>query len=166
MSDVNVKTKTYILNGKIGGSILVPVYDEDGKRQPRLDSYGRPMINKGGQPIMCMKRIVVQPFQTNVKLGTAGIIKTSDKYEQMHLDERVKQGESSIITYDMWKKKKNPQAFEVEQKLRQAQEKNAAMQKEIEKLTGSDVGKIKAIKDKDSETSKLRADIDKLKKKG
>ena len=136
-----VKAKKYILNKKVGGSILIPVHNEKGEIELRKDSFGRPVIDKTGKQVICMKRIVVSPMQTNVKGRTCGIIETSDKWEQKYLDEKVKQPESSIITMEKWKKEQNPVAYEMEEKYNKQLEINIQLQKKLEELEKKDIGK-------------------------
>lgn len=157
------KEKTFVMIGKIGGSVYIPVYDENGEQKERVDRHGNPIINRDGTPKLVFRRIVFDRYIDNPKVGTVCRRDTSDPEEIEALERFVKKTTSSVNTLDAWKKSKNLAAWENEQKFLAEQQKRLDLEKELEALKAKGASG-KQLEPKKSEIKELKADLDKAKK--
>lgn len=129
-----VKMRKYYAKKRAVYHCSIPVLGAKGEPVERKDAFGRPMINKDGTPIYAAKIIEFNPGQSNVKLGTFCTYETNDPSEIKHFDNRVLDGTSCVITEAMWKKGKNPAAYEMEIKMQEMKEGKIAAEKDLAEM--------------------------------
>lgn len=128
-----VKPTKFYARGVGKHTEYIPKRDEKGKILYRQDKYGRDILNKNGDRVPIIKKIVFNTVIGNPTMGTYCEYETTDEFEIKDIKDSVKDGSSPVCTEAEFEKGKNAAAFEMKQKFEEEQKKRKEADEALER---------------------------------